>query len=144
MRLILTSHMMVTENLQKVHKICFWAFSIIFIFCFKTDLIVCELHCVWTSLCQVNFSMNLIHSQGVWLFDIWHLLTHKLILSWHLWYLLDFLTFDTSLTPPQPVTGLFLQYSTHISEEWSCQNLWWHCKYLTISASTMTVSWFTW
>ena len=30
-------------------------------------------HYVWTSLCQVKFFMNLIQSQGVWLFDIWHL-----------------------------------------------------------------------
>ena len=38
--------MMVTENLQKLHKICFGAFSIIFIFRLKIDLIVCEPHCV--------------------------------------------------------------------------------------------------
>ena len=27
-------------------------------------------HCVWILFCQVQISMNLIHSQGVWLFDI--------------------------------------------------------------------------
>ena len=27
---------------------------------------------VWTSLCQVKFFMNLIHSQHLWLCDIWH------------------------------------------------------------------------
>ena len=27
---------------------------------------------VWTSLCQVKNFMNLIHSQHLWLFDIWH------------------------------------------------------------------------
>ena len=52
------SHMMVTE---KLHKICFGAFLMIFIFHLKIDLIVCEPHCV----CQVNFFMNPIHSQGV-------------------------------------------------------------------------------
>ena len=40
------SHMMVTENLQKLHKICFGAFLMIFIFHLKIDLIVCEPHCV--------------------------------------------------------------------------------------------------
>ena len=29
-------------------------------------------HYVWTSLCQVNFFMNLIHSQSVLFFDIWY------------------------------------------------------------------------
>ena len=28
---------------------------------------------VWTSLCQFIFFVNLLHSQCVWLFDIWHL-----------------------------------------------------------------------
>ena len=28
---------------------------------------------VWTSLCQFNFLVNLLHSLGVWFFDIWHL-----------------------------------------------------------------------
>ena len=40
------SHMVVTENLQKLHKICFGAFLMIFIFRLKIDLIVCEPHCV--------------------------------------------------------------------------------------------------
>ena len=28
---------------------------------------------LWTSLCQFNFFVNLLHSPDVWLFDIWHL-----------------------------------------------------------------------
>ena len=28
---------------------------------------------LWTSLCQLNFFVNLLHSLGVWFFDIWHL-----------------------------------------------------------------------
>ena len=28
---------------------------------------------LWTSLCQFNFFVNLLHSPGVWIFDIWHL-----------------------------------------------------------------------
>ena len=28
---------------------------------------------VWTSLCEFIFFVNLLHSPGVWLFDIWHL-----------------------------------------------------------------------
>ena len=28
---------------------------------------------LWTSLCQFNFFVNLLHSLGVWIFDIWHL-----------------------------------------------------------------------
>ena len=28
---------------------------------------------LWTSLCQFNFFVNLLHSLGVWFFDIWHL-----------------------------------------------------------------------
>ena len=27
---------------------------------------------LWTSLCQFNFFVNLLHSLGVWFFDIWH------------------------------------------------------------------------
>ena len=34
---------------------------------------------LWTSLCQFNFFVNLLHSLGVWFFDIWHFLT-----TWHL------------------------------------------------------------
>ena len=54
LRSILMPYMMITENLQKLHKICFGAFSMIFIFHLKIDLIVCEPDCVkliflWTS-----------------------------------------------------------------------------------------------
>ena len=62
-RSVLMSHMMVTENLQKLHKICFGAFLMIFIFHLKINLIVSECHCV-----KLNFLMNLIHSQSVWYF----------------------------------------------------------------------------
>ena len=32
-------------------------------------------HKVWTSLCQVLFFSNLLHSQGVWHFDIWQIIS---------------------------------------------------------------------
>ena len=37
---------------------------------------------VWTSLCQFNFLVNLLHSLGVWFFDIWHLFDN-LTSFWH-------------------------------------------------------------
>ena len=46
MRSILSSHVMVTENLQKVHKTCFWTISMIFIFHLKIYLIILEHQCV--------------------------------------------------------------------------------------------------
>ena len=67
-RQFLTSHMMVTKNPQNGHRKCFWGFSV---------TIICDVknwrQCVWTSLCQFIFFVNLLHSLCVWLFDIWHL-----------------------------------------------------------------------
>ena len=37
---------------------------------------------LWTSLCQFNFFVNLLHSLGVWIFDIWHLFDN-LTSFWH-------------------------------------------------------------
>ena len=52
---------------------------------------------VWTSLCQFIFSVNLLHSPCVWLFDIWHLFDNLT----SFWYLFDnftyFKLFDTWL-----------------------------------------------
>ena len=44
---------------------------------------------VWTSLCQFNFLVNLLHSLGVWFFDIWHLFDNLT----SFWQLDIFLTF---------------------------------------------------
>ena len=43
---ILISHIMVSENIKKNHKICSGIFLMIFIFHLKINLIVCEPHCV--------------------------------------------------------------------------------------------------
>ena len=40
---------------------------------------------LWTSLCQFIFFLNLLHSPGVWFFDIWHLFDN-LTSFWHLTY----------------------------------------------------------
>ena len=40
---------------------------------------------LWTSLCQFIFFVNLLHSPGVWFFDIWHLF-NNLASFWHLTY----------------------------------------------------------
>ena len=51
---------------------------------------------VWTSLCQFNFFVNLFHSLGVWIFDIWHLFDN-LTSFWQfdifltIWHLFDIL-----------------------------------------------------
>ena len=42
---------------------------------------------VWTSLCQFNFFVNLLHSLGVSIFDIWHLFDIFLT-TWHLFDIL--------------------------------------------------------
>ena len=47
---------------------------------------------LWTSLCQFIFFVNLLHSPGVWFFDIWHLFDNltfffdNLTSFWHLTY----------------------------------------------------------
>ena len=47
------------------------------------------LHYLWTSLCQFIFFVNLLHSLGVWFFDIWHLFDNLT----SFWQLDIFLTF---------------------------------------------------
>ena len=51
---------------------------------------------LWTSLCQFNFFVNLLHSLGVWIFDIWHLFDNltsfwKLDIFLTTWHLFDIL-----------------------------------------------------
>ena len=49
---------------------------------------------MWTSLCQFNFFVNLLHSPCVWLFDIWHLFDNLtsfwqldiFLTTWHLFW----------------------------------------------------------
>ena len=54
---------------------------------------------LWTSLCQFNFFVNLLHSLGVWFFDIRHFLT-----TWHLFdNLTSFWHFGSKL-PMGPIT----------------------------------------
>ena len=107
------SHMMVTENLQKLHKICFGTFSMIFIFHHKIDLIECEPHFVklyflWTSSIVKVFDFLTFdilwylkyNLQFLDIFDIfwtsWHLLT-----SWYLTFHLK------HLSPSQGYFSLF-------------------------------------
>ena len=99
---ILTSHMMVTKNLQNVHRKCFWTILVTFIFNVKIDINMCEPHYV-----NLFFFVNLLHSLCVSLFDIWHLFD-ILTYFWHFdifltfWHIFDILTyfwhFDIFLT----------------------------------------------
>ena len=49
---------------------------------------------LWTSLCQFNFFVNLLHSLGVWIFDIWHLFDNLTFF----WQLVIFLIFWEQIT----------------------------------------------
>ena len=40
------SHMMVTENIKNLHKVCSGAFATIFICSMKINIIICETHSV--------------------------------------------------------------------------------------------------
>ena len=63
---------------------------------------------LWTSLCQLNFFMNLLHSVGVSFFDIWHLFDNLT----SFWQLDIFLIFwHIQLKPPQPAQGYFLNWN---------------------------------
>ena len=71
---ILTSEMMVTKNPQIFIGSIFGAILMTFISDIKIDVNICEPHYV-----NFLFFVNLLLSQDVWLFDIWHLfdiLTH--------------------------------------------------------------------
>ena len=65
MRSILRSDLMIIKTPQNVHKICFRGVLVTFTCEVKFDLIKFEPHYVRTSLCQVLFFSNLLHSHGV-------------------------------------------------------------------------------
>ena len=117
------SHVMVTENLQKLIKYVFEHYWWHLYFASKLTALCVNL------IVSSYFFMNLIHSLDVWLFGIRHLLTHYiyLTLSWHLLDFLIFfaiLTFDISLKPPQPGTGLFfnLILNNYVHGIFNCDN----------------------
>ena len=64
---ILTSDMKVIKIAQKY-------FLWIILRVFSDHHLWCQNWCqyLWTSLCQFIFFLNLLHSLGVWFFDIWH------------------------------------------------------------------------
>ena len=98
LRWILLPHMMVTENLQKLHKICFGTFPMIFIFHCKIDLIECEPHFV-----KLNFLWT---SSIVKVFDF---LTFDIL--WYLKYNLQFLDiFDIFWTSWHLLTSWYLTF----------------------------------
>ena len=68
---------------------------------------------LWTSLCQFNFFVNLLHSLGVWIFDIWHLFDNLTFF----WQLDIFLIFWEQIThgPPSPMWPIPLYPITHVS-----------------------------
>ena len=70
MRSILRSDLMIIKTPQNVHKICFWGVLVTFTSEVKFDLIKFEPHYV-----KFFFFPNLLHSQGVWHFDIWQIIS---------------------------------------------------------------------
>ena len=64
---ILTSNMKVIKIAQKYFLWTFWGFLVTIISDVKIDVNICEPHCV------NFFFVNLLHSPGIWFFDIWHL-----------------------------------------------------------------------
>ena len=73
---------------------------------------------VWTSLCQFNFLVNLLHSLGVWFFDIWHLFDNLT----SFWQLDIFLAFWVQITHgshcpcgPYPCTPLSMYPIAHVT-----------------------------
>ena len=81
-----TSHMMVTKNLQNVHRKCFWTILVTFIFDVKININMCEPHYVnlfflWTS--------SIVYVFDFLTFDIflttWHLFDN-LTSFWHMSY----------------------------------------------------------
>ena len=65
--LILMSDMKVIKIAQKYFLWTFWGF-LVTIICGRQNWH----QYLWTSLCQFNFFVNLLHSLGVWFFYIWH------------------------------------------------------------------------
>ena len=68
---------------------------------------------LWTSLCQFNFFVNLLHSLGVSFFDIWHLFDNLT----SFWQLDIFLIFWEQIThgPPFPMWLIPLYPIAHVS-----------------------------
>ena len=68
---------------------------------------------LWTSLCQFNFFVNLLHSLGVWFFDIWHLFDNLT----SFWQLDIFLIFWEQIAhrPPFPMWLIPLYPIAHVS-----------------------------
>ena len=82
---ILTSNMKVTKIAQKYFLWTFWGFLVTITCDIKIDINMCEPHCV-----NLFFFVNLLHSSGVWFFDIWHLFDNLT----SFWQLDIFLTLD--------------------------------------------------
>ena len=68
---------------------------------------------LWTSLCQFNFFVNLLHSLGVSFFDIWHLFD-KLTSFWQLDIFLIFWE-QIAHGPPFPMWLIPLYPIAHVS-----------------------------
>ena len=68
---------------------------------------------LWTSLCQFNFFVNLLHSLGVWFFDIWLFFwQHDIFLT--TWYLFDILGANRPWAP-LPMYPIPLYPIAHVS-----------------------------
>ena len=70
---------------------------------------------LWTSFCQFNFFVNLLHSLGVWIFDIWHLFDNLTFF----WQLDTFLIFWEQIAHgphcPYPCTPLPMYPIAHMA-----------------------------
>ena len=69
---------------------------------------------VWTSLCQFNFLVNLLHSLGVWFFDIWHLFDN-LTYFWHFGCKLPMGPIAYVPNCPYPCTPLSMYPIAHVT-----------------------------
>ena len=60
---------------------------------------------LWTSLCQFIFFVNLLHSLGVWFFDIWHSFWQLdiFLTTWHLFDNLTSFWYFGSKSPMGPI-----------------------------------------
>ena len=64
----LMTDMKVIKTAQKYFLWTFWGFLVTILCDVKIDVNICEPHCV-----NFFFFVNLLHSLGVWFFDIWHI-----------------------------------------------------------------------
>ena len=82
---ILTSDMKVIKNCPKI-------LSLNILRVFSDHHLLCQnwRQYLWTSLCQFNFFVNLLHSLGVSFFDIWHFFWQLdiFLTTWHLFDIL--------------------------------------------------------